>query len=152
MNQKKCSKCQRKLDVSFFAIKKGKQLQSVCKACQRLLSKEWYNNNKEHHLNNVKRTNASIRDAVRRWKESLSCTLCAEREPCCLELHHIDDNEKDFNLSYAWMSFGLPKFIDEVNKCIVLCSNCHKKIHKGVLTLPANVCTIHLTVNDIMSL
>jgi len=44
-----------------------------------------------------------------------------------LEFHHIDPNEKDFTIGGKSWSFDRLK--NEVDKCILVCSNCHKEIH-----------------------
>lgn len=45
-----------------------------------------------------------------------------------LEFHHLDPNEKDLDpsriLNRSWEKIKL-----ELDKCILLCSNCHKEIH-----------------------
>lgn len=44
-----------------------------------------------------------------------------------LEFHHLDPSEKDFTISgKSWSYERLKK---EVDKCILVCSNCHKEIH-----------------------
>ena len=62
------------------------------------------------------------------------CQICRyDRCAASLELHHINPKEKEF-------SFGGIKKIsilkEELRKCILLCSNCHKEVHVGVATLP----------------
>jgi DNA-binding Lrp family transcriptional regulator len=44
-----------------------------------------------------------------------------------LEFHHKLPNEKDFTISGKSWSFE--KLKNEVDKCILVCSNCHKEIH-----------------------
>ena len=44
-----------------------------------------------------------------------------------LEFHHIDPSQKDFSISGRSLSFERLK--SEVDKCILVCSNCHKEIH-----------------------
>lgn len=45
-----------------------------------------------------------------------------------LEFHHTNSNEKDFSISkYSNLSWNRIK--KELNKCILVCSNCHKEIH-----------------------
>ena len=44
-----------------------------------------------------------------------------------LEFHHNDPSEKDFTISGKSWSFD--RLRDEVDKCIMVCSNCHKEIH-----------------------
>lgn len=50
-----------------------------------------------------------------------------------LEFHHIDPNEKDFNISSVKTHKFNNKVIKELDKCILLCSNCHREIHNNIL-------------------
>lgn len=43
------------------------------------------------------------------------------------EFHHKDKNEKDFTISGKSWSFERLK--KEADKCILVCSNCHREIH-----------------------
>ena len=45
-----------------------------------------------------------------------------------LEFHHLNPNEKDFGISTNVKDFNLLK--QEVDKCILVCSNCHAEIHE----------------------
>lgn len=48
-----------------------------------------------------------------------------------LEFHHIDPNEKDFSISTSdRTSFDFLK--PELDKCMLLCSNCHREIHEEI--------------------
>ncbi len=44
-----------------------------------------------------------------------------------LEFHHLNPNEKDFSI--AGKSWSLERLKREADKCILVCSNCHKEIH-----------------------
>ena len=44
-----------------------------------------------------------------------------------LEFHHLNANEKDFTI--AGKSWSFEKLKKESDKCILVCSNCHKEIH-----------------------
>ena len=44
-----------------------------------------------------------------------------------MEFHHMNHKEKDFTISGKSWSFERLKI--EVDKCILVCSNCHKEIH-----------------------
>ena len=50
-----------------------------------------------------------------------------------LDFHHLDPSQKDFTISN--MNFKLKDAIEEIKKCILLCSNCHKEFHAGLWTL-----------------
>ena len=55
---------------------------------------------------------------------------CGETEPCCLSYHHEND-DKMWNISdMVNKGYGLKRLQTEINKCIVLCLNCHAKLHK----------------------
>lgn len=45
-----------------------------------------------------------------------------------LEFHHKDPNEKDFTVS-AYSNLAWDKIKLELDKCELVCSNCHKEIH-----------------------
>lgn len=63
----------------------------------------------------------------------IKCEICGESEECCLELHHIKD--KQYSISQAVKKLPTRLFIKELDKCICVCANCHKKIHKGIIKL-----------------
>ena len=49
-----------------------------------------------------------------------------------LDFHHKDPNEKDFTISGKSWSFDRLK--SEVDKCILVCANCHREIHYEIKT------------------
>lgn len=59
------------------------------------------------------------------------CSICNEDAKCCLEFHHLED--KLYNISQAVNHIPTDLFILELNKCICICSNCHKKLHAGLI-------------------
>ena len=44
-----------------------------------------------------------------------------------LEFHHLDPTKKDFNVSAH--SYSSKRMKDEADKCLLLCSNCHREEH-----------------------
>jgi len=46
-----------------------------------------------------------------------------------LEFHHIDKDEKEEIPSYIIMRWSWKRAVEELKKCILLCSNCHREIH-----------------------
>ncbi len=69
-------------------------------------------------------------------KYKTKCCICGETEYCCLELHHIKN--KEYNISQAVRKLPTNLFIKELCKTIVVCSNCHKKIHNNILKYETN--------------
>lgn len=67
------------------------------------------------------------------------CTKCGYNKCLtALEFHHIDPKEKDFNIARCISKSGIRwvdtkiipyHIIKELDKCILLCSNCHREQH-----------------------
>jgi hypothetical protein len=69
---------------------------------------------------------AAINKFLREHKLSTGCADCGYREHhAALEFHHVGD-DKEINLSFA-KSVNQAK--QEMGKCEVLCSNCHRIRH-----------------------
>ena len=47
-----------------------------------------------------------------------------------LEFHHIDPSKKDFTLSKLKQNKFDDKIKNELDKCILVCANCHREIHE----------------------
>jgi len=79
-------------------------------------------------------------DNVREWfyqmKSEYQCCACGESEPCCLDFHHTNQKNKLASITDLWRKKRSKKIIlDEIKKCICVCSNCHRKIHSGIIEL-----------------
>lgn len=59
------------------------------------------------------------------------CEICGY-DKCmdALDFHHLSPKEKDFNISGGTKSFESIK--SELDKCILVCANCHREIHAGI--------------------
>lgn len=71
------------------------------------------------------------------YKKKLKCRFCNESYFKCLDFHHLDPKTKIFCISKAASSGhkGWGTILKEIDKCIVVCKNCHTKIHDGVLNI-----------------
>jgi hypothetical protein len=57
------------------------------------------------------------------------CSRCDEGDPVCLDFHHRDESQKVFAIAQR-TNTALPAAMEaELAKCIVVCSNCHRKLH-----------------------
>ena len=62
------------------------------------------------------------------------CEICGyDKCTRALQFHHLNPEEKDFQISGKSLSFE--KLKNEVDKCILVCSNCHCEIHDGIIKL-----------------
>lgn len=58
------------------------------------------------------------------------CTRCGyDRCEAALEFHHRDRTQKDFGLSADGLTRSWERTKKELDKCVLLCSNCHKEEH-----------------------
>jgi hypothetical protein len=46
-----------------------------------------------------------------------------------LEFHHIDPDLKEFSISHNGHTRSWERVKKELDKCLMVCSNCHKEIH-----------------------
>ena len=95
-------------------------------------SKKWYTKNKkkkkEQSRKSRKRAVKRNRKYVETYKLTSPC-LCREKEPCCLSFHH-KNGEKLGNISdMVNRGYGLTRIQKEMDKCDILCLNCHAKLH-----------------------
>lgn len=60
-------------------------------------------------------------------KENNPCKHCKESHVACLDFHHLHD--KEVEISRAIQDWGLTRLKKEIEKCIVICTNCHRILH-----------------------
>lgn len=117
MKTKKCTKCGRELPLSAFPWRdktKG-TYRSDCKEC---------------HSNYMKQKYQQKKEEIQTLKSQLTCAKCGETRGYVLDFHHIDPNEKQDTIARLTSNTSnLSKVYDEIKKCIVLCSNCHREFH-----------------------
>lgn len=93
---------------------------------QREASKHNYLKNKQKYLDS--RTARKRRNKEYVYSKKTSCEKCGLEDKVCLEFHHVDDKEK--NVSQLIMdAASIERVENEINKCRILCSNCHRKEH-----------------------
>ena len=133
MEQKKCTKCGQWKDIEEFAWKnksEGKR-HSQCKECRRKADNKRYAEDpnrretvKAVHKNQVK----YIREYIQDIKKHSKCAICGEDRWYVLDFHHTGD--KDFNISQKVQEgCSLETIKKEIEKCIILCANCHREVH-----------------------
>lgn len=90
-------------------------------------TKIWANTHKKERRKAVQDMRERRRIEVQEYKREVGCFLCGENDPPALDFHHLDDSQKENNIAELIMS--REKLERELEKCIVLCSNCHRKVH-----------------------
>jgi hypothetical protein len=129
---KTCTICKQSKEVGEFNrnCTRRDEFQDICRECSKNRSKKYYSDNKEKHKEDVHRRRINTMNIVRSYKGRTKCSNCGESHIATLDFHHLDPNEKEVSISTAIHHFGwsLKRVIKESEKCIVLCSNCHRKL------------------------
>jgi hypothetical protein len=90
----------------------------------------WHYRNREWNTERSLQRRAEIRAWANEIKATAGCARCPEDDPACLDFHHVDEDEKEQQvttmISYG---YGRDKILDEMAKCEILCANCHRKEH-----------------------
>lgn len=61
------------------------------------------------------------------------CCICGyNKTNSALEFHHIDPKEKEYGIAQGGTCHDLEKDLQEIQKCILVCANCHREIHDGL--------------------
>lgn len=133
---KQCIKCKQTKPFSEFHKRTTRKdgHQSYCKLCMNVA----YNKSRLKRIDHYKAKHTSRRqqlyEVVDSWKSEQGCCICGEKDPAVLDLHHLDPNEKEFSPA-TLRSYSFKKFLKEAKKCVVICANDHRRLHKGTISL-----------------
>lgn len=115
---KKCSKCNQEKDYYKDFSANGKSTRSICKECEKQRAVENYNKLMEY-LRSLK----------------TKCSRCGySKNPAALEYHHPDQNKEANVTRLARIHLSpnqLAKLHTEIEKCELLCANCHREEHNS---------------------
>ena len=119
-----CPRCKQNKELNEFYNRRNKIGNSVyCKKCTTNQT--------------IERQKALKKNAVK-YKGG-KCQNCGYNKcNSALEFHHVNPNEKDFSLSNVKLTSWSIKIKQELDKCILLCSNCHREEHVKISSLGAN--------------
>jgi 5-methylcytosine-specific restriction endonuclease McrA len=133
---KKCTCCgEFKPESEFHWRNKllGKR-RGYCKKCQAEKHRKWYENedNAKVVKERTKERNARLRDESRRYVYDYLCNhpceICGESNPAALDFHHRNPRKKVKEIPKMISGgYSLKSIQSEIDKCRVLCSNCHRK-------------------------
>ncbi|PSQ19047.1 HNH endonuclease [Halobacteriales archaeon QS_8_69_26] len=94
----------------------------------------WYRANREQSRERKERRRRKLVRWVYEYKrDNCECARCGEGDPACLEFHHREESEKEFSVSRrANRGHSVENIRAEIDRCEVLCANCHRKEHYEV--------------------
>ena len=123
MSKKICKKCKIEKELTeFYSHKqKGKSNQiwtcydSYCKACRTVYTTE-------------RRRKLKIQAIEYKGGKCIDCDFDDIRFPEVFDFHHLDSSKKDFAIFANIKVFD--KLKPELDKCVLLCANCHRIRHR----------------------
>lgn len=144
---KTCIRCKLEKPLDSFSNNKNKfdGKTPYCRSCKSNFDKNYSKkeNVKEKKKYSNKMWVEKRKISIKFWKieKGGSCKKCGERRLQCLDFHHLIPSKKDIEVSYLISSYSIdhPHIKEEIDKCILLCKNCHSDFHylekKGDLTI-----------------
>jgi hypothetical protein len=154
MNKKTCIKCGEILTEDNWPEYLQRVHHYVCRLCRNRIAR---------NTRSTTKSKARYKAYYRKKKEWAieykggRCSRCGLEDPCLslYEFHHVDPTAKDFKISERALTQTKKRQEDikkELDKCLLVCCNCHRKIHwelsneqknleAGVV--PAVSCVVH---------
>ncbi len=100
-----------------------------------MAEKRTYADRRNYLIKAVQKRRRELRQKAIAYKGG-RCQFCGyDRCMEALEFHHLDSSKKDFGISSRGYTRKWDKVREELDKCILLCANCHREVHTG-LQLP----------------
>lgn len=112
-----CPKCKKNVDTKNFYQRRGRENSSTyCKPCT---SEQTLERMRKLKIKSVEyKGGCCVRCGYKKYYGSL-------------DFHHLDPSKKDFNLGNCRLT-SFEKIKSELDKCILVCSNCHREIHHEI--------------------
>lgn len=97
---------------------------------QQKYQREWYKRNKKTQKVWIRKRLIELSIWFRELKSRLTCIRCGENHPATLDFHHRDPSSKVAAVSEGVRDgWKRERILAEIEKCDVLCANCHRKEH-----------------------
>ncbi|MBX4186816.1 MAG: hypothetical protein KW802_00970 [Candidatus Doudnabacteria bacterium] len=95
-----------------------------------------YSDRAEYIIQAVSKRRKKLREMARMYKGG-KCIICGyDRCLGALDFHHLDPAKKKFGISMNGLTKSWAKVKEELDKCILICANCHREVHAGITQLP----------------
>jgi len=97
-----------------------------------------YKDRRKYLIEAVQKRRRRIREKAIDYKGG-HCQVCGySRCSEALEFHHLESTGKDFGISDRGYTRSWKRIVEELDKCILLCANCHREVHAR-LQLPREI-------------
>jgi len=99
-----------------------------------MAEKRKYSSRREYLIKAVTKRRQKIKLMAIDYKGG-RCRICGyNKYPGALDLHHI--NSKSFGISHKGYTHSWEAIKRELDKCILVCANCHRELEAGLTQLP----------------
>ena len=129
---KHCYKCDITKSLNAFYRNAGRKDGHAiwCKTCMSAYGKEYVSKHKKQQVIKTRRGHINRRKILTEIKTNFGCKHCGETNGPVLIFHHVDPATKKLNIgASATIGNKWEQILKEVQKCVVLCSNCHILVH-----------------------
>ena len=135
---KTCTKCKREKPLAAFNKNKHRSdgHQTACRDCCKTSSRLYYKKNYRKQRKQISEARSirrkDIQTQLLSYLEQHPCKTCGNSDIRVLEFDHRDRSTKDGSVSnFLTEGYGWSKIQREIEKCDVLCANCHRiKTHE----------------------
>jgi hypothetical protein len=124
-----CFKCKKHIPTEEFTkdSRRWSGVSQICKPCALLHAKKYYKRTQKKY------TAKKIKAVLYLGNKCASCGQ--ENLPICsFTFHHRNPEEKDSDLGEFLTRNDWDSMRKELDKCDLLCFNCHQIIHHGIIT------------------
>jgi Zn ribbon nucleic-acid-binding protein len=104
----------------------------ICKTCKKVIKKRYRNHGRlcntcSNRVAEKRRLKNKI--AIENYKKTKECVQCGFNDYRALHFHHITDDKKFAIGSNECYRKSLKNILKEIEKCVILCANCHFIVH-----------------------
>ncbi len=104
--------------------------EAIRKAKQKLYARKWYEGNRQEVIKRARKGRDKNRVEWIAYKSKQRCSHCRKKHPAIIDFHHVIKEGKRSVNYLAVRQRNIPEAIKEAEeKCIPLCSNCHRILH-----------------------
>lgn len=96
------------------------------------VEKRTYADRREYLIAAVAKRRRTLKLKAIEYKGGM-CVCCGYTgHPGVLDFHHLDASTKEFSIGLKGYTRSWDKIREELDKCILVCANCHREITLGV--------------------
>ena len=129
---RRCCRCKQSKPLDEFSMRRRAtgQRDTHCKPCRSAYGKEHYAANRQRYIQQSAARKAQLTQErvsyLMAYFEDHPCVDCGERDPVVLEFDHTGA-DKEFDIGAKLIHVRWQLILDEIAKCEVVCSNCHRR-------------------------